>query len=116
MGIQLAPSQVRMPKFRRGDRVKVISGSPYWMGKLGTVTGVDRCGWLRVRFDIQQPYEKGMRWTENGLEAYDGGATQDDQRLYSKKYTQADWLLIQNAVSNCTMMSERDRIRILDNI
>jgi len=62
-----------MPDFKRGDRVRYKAGHvPSFTGKMGTVTGRDQRGWLRVRFDDQESYEKGVQCADSSLELFEG--------------------------------------------
>lgn len=54
-------------KFKRGDRVEFTGSLLSYKGKLGTVTGRDQRGWLRVRFDEQKSYEKGVECSDSNL-------------------------------------------------
>ena len=106
---------MKRQKFKRGQRVRYVGSNAHFSGQTGTITGYDAMGWLRVRFDSQQPYEKGIRWGEVGLELYDGPPSCEPTKELPGRYTDAETLAIVDAISNSDMDSEM-RIRILDRL
>ena len=104
------------PEFKRGDRVRYIANHcPSFSGNIGTVTGRDARGWLRVRFDRQQPYEKGERVSDSSLELYGGNETPAHRRVLDFHFTRAEQAAIADAVSNSDLPDDV-RIPLLDKL
>lgn len=68
-------------KWKRGNRVRYIASHCARLnGQIGTVTGRDDRGWLRVRFDFQESYEKGTQVADSSLEPFTGNQAEADAK------------------------------------
>lgn len=96
--------------FKRGQRVRFVDpANSYLHNRLGTITGRDSRGWMRVRFDYQQTYEKGIQCSERYLEPYDGSDRQDDLRKYECALTRKQWEAIAAAMRGGIIASDERR-------
>lgn len=87
--------------FKRGQRVRYVGDNPHWKDRLGTVTGdkPGRFNLIRIRFDYQQPYEKGMECRPSSFEAYEGTDDQTELRTYEEAFTRNQWQTIADALT-----------------
>lgn len=103
-------------KFKRGDRVRYVGDSwPGFNGVSGTVTGYDAWDFLRIRFDNQPSYEKGIQCGEVNIELYDGPPTAEPAEQFIARFTDKEKEAICDAVSNSDMDGDM-RISILDRL